>query len=243
VSEASRVAVSAPVAEVVGPPGSGKTSLVKRLGSDGVVTISNLRRQHPYLFLRNTLALAPMLKAAGPLSSGSWIRWTYLVRLRAALALSAKCAARGVTSLVFDQGPVFALARLRHGSPSASVSPAISRSLDEALSDWADTLKLVVVLDAPDDVLISRIRSRSKSHAVKNRDDESARRALALHRQLFDAVIKELDVLGRLRIRRYDTSLLNPRELANLVVGDVRESPRERPVISPTAAYVGHVKD
>jgi thymidylate kinase len=86
-----------------------------------------------------------------------------------------------------------------------SATPAFRRWWLETAVAWGLLLDTVVWLDAPDDVLIERIRERGRSHRVKGAPEDQARLFLARHRAAYDAT---LDVLNRTgtRVIRVDTS-------------------------------------
>jgi adenylate kinase family enzyme len=214
-----RGSVRPTVAELVGPPGSGKTTLLRALPSrDGIVAISRLRRQgHLDLYLRSGFALVPMLKEINSVSTGRWARWDHLIRLRASLALVERCAQRRVPLLVFDQGPTFTLTWLQARMRSSETSNGLEGWLERSVARWADRLDFVLLLDAPDDVLLQRIRSRSKSHVLKDLEDEAIRGEIARFRETFESVIARLGDLGGQQVLRFDTSRRPVGEVARVV--------------------------
>jgi hypothetical protein len=112
-------------------------------------------------------------------------------------------AGTGATVVVFDQGPVYTLVRLHEDQDQNSASIELWRR--RKLAQWAATLDLVLLLDAPDDVLVERIRGRVKAHALKLGPDASARAAVAAERGRYDAVIAELMEAASVRVLRFDT--------------------------------------
>ena len=100
--------------------------------------------------------------------------------------------------VVFDQGPLFRLARMcasRH-----------TRWWSEAIHRWSQTLDLVVWLDAPEELLLERVRTRSKQHRIKSVSHARALRRLSDQRAQYRDVLDELRDLGDVPILRLDTS-------------------------------------
>lgn len=106
-------------------------------------------------------------------------------------------------AFVFDQGPLFLLKQL---SADAGPHDAIERRRRRLASVWGRTLDLALVLDAPDDVLLERIRCRDKGHQLRDEPDGPARVALASERRHIERLLGELGGEGAVRIQRVDTS-------------------------------------
>ncbi len=102
---------------------------------------------------------------------------------------------------MFDQGPLFLLKQLDGGPPDA-----IERRRRRLAAGWGRTLDLALVLDAPDDVLLERIRGRDKDHLLRDESDASARAALATERRSIERLLEELGAEATLRVQRVDTS-------------------------------------
>ena len=73
------------------------------------------------------------------------------------------------------------------------------------LSAWASTLDPAVVLDAPDDVLLERVRAWAKPHDLKELSGPDARKELAKWRALLEDLMGELQALGEIKVLRIDT--------------------------------------
>lgn len=109
----------------------------------------------------------------------------------------------GIT--VLDQGPMYALVRLKARQRGVASSRSFQRWWDEMLTMWADTLSAVVWLDAPADVLRARINGRVQAHAVKGVSDEASQRFVAEYHGLFEEVFGRLERSGRPKLWRFDT--------------------------------------
>jgi hypothetical protein len=122
---------------------------------------------------------------------------------------------------ILDHGPVFRLATLREFGPAVAQSAAFERWWRQASQRWRRILDAVVWLDAPDDLLVQRIRFREKDHIVKKCEDAEARRFLGRYRTGLESVLQGL-MQGRLaRVLRLSGD-------ASEVAGTGREAPEAR---------------
>jgi broad-specificity NMP kinase len=194
------------VIEVLGLPGSGKTTVVDTIAaSTSIDVLSRYRRlANVPAYAMAAMRLAPSL-ASGPWTSASWRDRNRMIRAQSSLAIARRHARSGRTeALVFDQGPLFLLRQL--GANDWSRSDAIAVRRAAALRQWSRTLDLVVLLDAPDDVLLARIRSRDKHHLFEDLPEGQARQALDADRRSFDLLLEEVRRHGCVRVDHLDTS-------------------------------------
>jgi thymidylate kinase len=186
-------------AEVVGPPGSGKTSLLEALtGSGGVGPVAEYRRiEHVLAYLWSAVSLARVLLPSSLVARPSLWELNKMIRLEAsASVLRRSAAASGERVVVFAQGPVYTLTRLCDLAERSSGAPAFCRWWTAKLTQWATELDLAIVLDAPDDVLMRRILDRAKRHRAKGAPEASARSILWSERARYDAVLADLSRRG-----------------------------------------------
>jgi AAA domain len=190
-------AAHARTVEVVGPPGTGKSTLTAALAAAGE-RISVVQRYG------DAPGVAGLLRAAAvvvPLARSERdrrrLRW--MARLEASAGVLERC--RGDAPVVlFDQGPVYTLARLWASAAGIPRQPGYTRWYDAKLRQWRDLLDVVVVLDAPDEVLLGRIRGRAKPHAAKGMPASSARAALGRERAAYAGVLAALGPATTLRL-------------------------------------------
>ncbi len=176
--------------ELAGPAGVGKSTLsaclVRRLGgTPGMIW------GLPVLpLLTNGALLIPRFTGLW-LHSRSllWDETRHMVRLRTLERALRRPAADSNGPLIFDEGPVFAMAWLRgFGHETLRQQPS-AEWWRLALRQWASVLDAVVVLDAPDQVLASRIRARQHPHEVKEFSDDEIARWMARFRQALEWVL------------------------------------------------------
>ncbi|MEN8159689.1 MAG: hypothetical protein ABFS41_06445 [Myxococcota bacterium] len=207
--------------ELVGPAGSGKTTLVRALeGAFGGITVGAPcgGRDHVRLGLRHAARLLP-----------AWLRsrdrWLDEKELRSlnyvvgwAEALERAPRAR---LTVFDHGPIFRLARLRAFGPRLVESPAFVAWAAEAVQRWARLLDAVVWLDAPDAVLAARIDGRDEAHRMKGEAAPDTVHFLARYRTTYEALLAELRAAGGPEPIRVDTSQEAPEAIAERLVAQL----------------------
>jgi broad-specificity NMP kinase len=215
------------IVELVGPPGVGKSTIFKSL-------LSRDRRFEPRPIPAKRSYLGPM-------------GWNVLVILGMALRhrMTLSFGSRAVRSLaylralpqmlekrprdrvvVFDQGPIFLLAR------PGTFDERMSAWRAGALETWNALLDVVVLLDAPDEVLIDRVNARSQEHRIKGAATDVAAEFLAQSRAVY------CDTLGAFEgesrgpaILRLDTSRLSAAEAADEIFTAVERvrADRDRP--------------
>ncbi len=197
------------VGEVVGPAGAGKSTLLSALiTQDGAIAAGVPLSGGGKLasLARLTGVLVSLLPAAA--RTGSWVTWE---EVRCAIYLDAwqrvlRDRTKSDVAVLMDQGPVFRLAVLSEFASPVLKSERFRRWCNARLEEWADVLDVVIHVDAPDDVLLRRIRERERYHLLKDETDEHGRSLLARYRRAYDTILNELARKGRTRILRFDTA-------------------------------------
>ncbi len=194
------------VVELLGLPGAGKTTVVEAIASSGTIEVMSRYRSLANVpaYSMTALRLAPALARARPWKESSWKDCNKMVRIESSLSIVRRHVRRGAAAFAFDQGPLFLLGQLEGSDGSRSA--AIEARRVEILRRWAGTLDLALVLDAPDDVLLQRIRHRAKRHALQDMSDDVACRSLDVQRRSFDLLLEEIRSYGAVRTQRIDTS-------------------------------------
>jgi hypothetical protein len=125
-------------------------------------------------------------------------------------------------SVVLDEGAVYMLARLRVMGQERVDGVAFEGWRGRALEEWSRILDLVVWLDAPDAVLIHRLRTRSQAHPMKAMSDEAIGSFLSAYREAYASVITELRASGRPAILSIRTDQQPVDQVADRVAGAMR---------------------
>jgi GTPase SAR1 family protein len=215
--------------ELVGPAGAGKSTLRESL----VRQLQGLPREIwglPVLpLLLNGAQLFPTftglwLRSRSPL----WHETRHMVRLRTLQRELSQPPSDHNKALVFDEGPIFALAWLRgfgHETLRQQPSAAWWRM---ALREWASLVDAVVVLDAPDQVLAARIRARPHPHEVKEYPDVEIVQWMARFRQALEWVLAEMAGHGGPAVVRLSSQEEPAALVAERVVDRLRGMPHAR---------------
>ena len=120
--------------------------------------------------------------------------------------------AKAARAVVFDQGPIFFLTRPVLQDPRL-------RAWREWMFDvWFSLLDAIVVLEAPDHVLIERVNTRGKEHRIKGRPEDAAREFIADGRAALAHAMQayERDAPGTLA--RFDTSRCSAADVVERIV-------------------------
>jgi thymidylate kinase len=208
--------------EIAGVAGAGKSTVVRLLerepGWRRAEFISARRPRHVARILRALPRLAPILVrnlAMAPRLSWADVKLlAYVTGWHGGLDRSAE----GVTLL--DQGPLYALVRLKAQGRGVGRTPAFARWWDGELARWASELDVVVALDADDEVLLGRIDGREQRHLAKGATRDDASRFLARYRALFAEAIERIELPGAADVVRLDTGSTRPEGVA----ADVRSA-------------------
>jgi broad-specificity NMP kinase len=209
------------VAEIIGPAGSGKTSLTQLLLTRDVRAGLSVWRLPLALLAVSSISSFPNLVKAWRHQKG--LRWDDLkliIQYHALLRLIAKETAHGHTALLLDEGSVFALAKLQAFGPRLQgIDPGW---MDSLIIKLAPALNAVIWLDAPDSVLAQRIRQRDKSHRMKDKSDAEISKHLSQYRGAFENVVAQLASRNGLKILKYSTAEMPLDEIANRVMAEAR---------------------
>jgi hypothetical protein len=128
------------------------------------------------------------------------------------------------TVLILDEGPVFALAWLEVVGRVPVRDRRFARWRQRQLERWVRTLDLVVWLNAPDDTLAARIRSRGKPHPLKHAPDDVLHPFLCAYRRAYEGIIAGLTTRWGPRVLAVDAARESAEEIALRVTAVLREA-------------------
>ncbi len=191
------------VVELVGLAGAGKSTLARELAGEPTVQLG-LPLTRGRAAVAQATAVAPF--AVPYLRDARGSAWFTRDEVRGLGYLRAwqKALTRpraGSPCVVLDHGPLFRLAQLDAYGPPVASTAAFRRWWDVTLDQWVDLLDVVVWLDAPEELLVRRIRSRDQRHVLRDADDDAARLFLGRYRASYERV------LDRVRQRSPDAVL------------------------------------
>lgn len=147
-------------------------------------------------------------------------------------------------AVVLDQGPMFALACLLWGRKPVTRRAPFEAWLRRMVERWSRELDAIVVLDAPDAVLLERIDAREQRHDAKGVPSHEGLELLERHREAYGRVFQLVHSHGSARVLRFDTATMPPAriagELAELLplgpAEELTETPRALNLIKGRAA-------
>lgn len=174
--------------EVLGAPGAGKSTLLSALsqGPGDVVAVTRYRSPAAApAYLRAAVHLAPRLLPEVMAGRTTRQRLNWALRLNASATVLRQHTRVDARLVLFDQGPVYTLVRL---------AQAQGRDAwwHTQAARWSGLLDVLVVVDAPDELLLERLVTRAKAHAYTSLDPADALQAIARDRDTCSAVIDVL---------------------------------------------------
>jgi len=215
--------------ELVGPAGAGKSTL-------SVSLISQLQGAPREIWGLPVLPLLLNGTQLIPTFTGLWLHsrsplWhetRHMVRLRTLQRVLSLPGSGDNDVLIFDEGPIFALAWLRgFGHETLRQQPS-AEWWGRTLREWASLVDAVVVLDAPNHVLATRIRARPQPHEVKEYPDAEIARWMARFRQALEWVLTQMAGHGGPAVVRLSSQEEPADRIAERVVNQLRRMPHAR---------------
>ncbi len=215
--------------EVIGPAGAGKTTLCQALDchteSIKLDNFPDVRKvsNAPFFILHGLPLIPKLLYLYQPNSRQltrrefAWMTilsgWSTLLRWRMK---------NGGKVIVLDQGPIYLLAEMRIFGPEYLRRKSAERLWRDLYDRWIAALHAVVWLDAADEILFERIRTRQQEHIVKAASALTAYQFLDRYRTEFEHILSVLTARGaKLRIIRIDTGLQPARDVVSQFLAEL----------------------
>lgn len=188
--------------ELVGPAGVGKSTLAARLGERAGVLRASVWNLPTLLVLESAAAsFATLLAFWRVAGAPPWEAMKQVIRLEGLRRLLGRAAARRARLVVLDEGPVYALSWLRVCGDERLQNGRLRGWWQRTVAQWTDALGAVIFLDAPDPVLLERIRGRTKrDDRINAMADPEIRAHAASYRATFEGVIAALTGGDRSRV-------------------------------------------
>lgn len=186
------------IVEIVGPAGAGKTTLLQVLSQrnkqiDAIFGL--LRARYILFFVANALLLLPTIwRVWAHQKRISWQVIRMMVHLTALHYILEADERRCRKVIVLDQGPVYMLTRLHEYGLDGITDLKLEKWWHRMLNYWAAALNLIVRLDAPNDILMQRIRTRAKWHSIKMSSKTQTHKFLTDFRARYDQIIVQLTI-------------------------------------------------
>ncbi|HKA60149.1 MAG TPA: hypothetical protein VKD28_16150 [Gemmatimonadales bacterium] len=215
------------VVELIGVAGAGKSSIASAL-----VRLDERIRARPRVHNGTYVATVPTL-----LPTFVSLHWPprrvltkemkRILRVHALHRLVRTASVPGGGLILFDEGPLYMLARLLvFGGPGVQTR-AFARWWHGAIALWAHTLSAVVWVDAPDSVLAARLNTRAQSHRLRGASEPAMRAFFASYRDAFRRVLADLETAGAPAPWIVSTDITSVQDAADAILARVRTlSPR-----------------
>jgi deoxyadenosine/deoxycytidine kinase len=212
------------IMELVGLAGAGKTTLAQALSQRDkrirvAADIELRRREHIPIFVRHAPLLLPVFLRRDRLSR--WFTWDEIkamVYLKGWPSVLSQQTPRDGKVILLDHGPVFKLATLNAFGPEKFKSQYFEGWWNSMFKQWACVLDMVILLDAPEALLVERINSRNRRHAVKGKSKEEASEFLARYRASYEQILAELRARGKPMLIHFDTSQVSVAQIVDEVL-------------------------
>ena len=208
--------------EIIGPAGSGKTTLLKTLTQRGEKVQSSIHpskiRQVPF-FISNTFSLLPIY--VRHYRHSRWFNWREtrsMSYLKAGLRIVERQASNNSKVIIMDHGPIYRLAFLRALGPEITTSQSYMNWWINVLNKWAATLDVLIWLDAPNSILVNRIRKRNTNHTVKDKHKEEAYKFLTRYRTFLAKIISDYMSDRQVLLLKFNTNQLTVNQIADRVL-------------------------
>jgi len=217
------------VVEIIGPAGAGKTTLLRALSQrhkkiQPGFRLSNIRKI-PF-FISNTFSLLPTYLRQ--YRHSRWFNWREtrsMVYLKAGLHVLGQQASNNDMVTILDHGPIYRLAFLRGLGPEITTSQLYTRWWASLLNQWTATLDIVIWLDAPNVILLERIRARDRWHTIKEKCEQEAYEFLTHYRTFLEQTIAESVIDRQLTLLRFDTNQESVEQIADKILATFDSAP------------------
>ena len=225
--------------EIAGVAGSGKSTLARDLcRGAGFSAAGFIHTRTPSHLIHVARALPRLTRIlAADLAGGphrlTWAEFKLLVYVTEWRRVLRRRSSHGRQVTLLDQGPIYALVRLKAEGKPVTTGRAFQRWWEEMLRTWARELSAIVWLDAPDGVLWHRINDRPQSHREKGASADVGREFIARYRRQFEQVLDRIELSGGPQVIRLDTDGTRPEDTAEAIRPILEDIARSRAGMTP----------
>lgn len=200
------------IVELVGMAGAGKTTVSRALSQRDeriqvAADIELRKKEHIPIFLGHIPYLLPVLLRR--YRKSRWFTWNEIkamVYLKGWPSVLSRQATQNTTVILLDHGPVFKLATLDAFGPERLKSQGFEWWWNSMFKQWALTLDVLIWLDAPGQILLNRINTRSQRHDVKGKSEREATSFLTNYQKSYEQVLAKLAAYGGPTPVQFDTN-------------------------------------
>ena len=205
------------VVEIVGPWGVGKGTLLHALGGADPsfrldVDIWHVPRR---LLARSAAAsmgtAATLFRTAGRMLPAEMKQVVKLDALHEQVITARPGTYR---ALLIDEGPVFGMSTLLRVGHSAVATGGLATWWARTLRAWAESIDVVIRLDAPNAVLARRIRERKRFHPLQSCSDAEIHHELDRYRVACSRVLDDLGLYGGPSVIDFRSDQLSAAQIA-----------------------------
>jgi shikimate kinase len=212
------------VVEIVGAWGAGKGTLLHCLSAAD----PSLRIDIDVWHLPRPLLVRGALEAgrtiAGLFANARKLLWNeakLIIKLRAIQRQLRDPRLVAHSAIVLDEGPVFALSGLHLSGHRAVGNGGLAAWWPRTLRQWAESVDIVVHLDAPDTVLARRIRERPRFHPLQQSGDVEMFDTLRRYRSACERVLMGLTAYGGPSVMTFRTDQQTTAQIAQQVLAAI----------------------
>lgn len=212
------------IVEIIGLAGAGKTTLARTLCQQDKKVVPGERiqvknvRYIPF-FVRHAFLSLPIIFSQARLDRCfTWDELKKVIYLKGWHRVLKQQRWNNNAVIIIDHGPIFELAKLYGFGPDRLKSQKFEKWWDSMFNQWAHTLDLVVWLDAPEEILIKRIRSRERQHSVKESPTQEACDFLVRYQSAYEYVISKVTDLRDIKVFRVDTDCQSQKDIISQVL-------------------------
>jgi AAA domain len=212
------------VVELAGPAGSGKSTVWMLLSArPGIGHASCWNLPRPLLVVSALRTLPVMAAVVRRSRAFPWEHLKQLIRLDALARYLRRLRSADDDVILMDEGAVLAMSWLRVLGPECFRDGQMDDWWRSTFDAWAPVLDGVVVLDAPDRMLVQRMRARAKRHPYQHRPEAEINAFSAAYREAIDWVIASLTARADTRVIALETNGAGPVHVAERVLAGLEE--------------------